>query len=301
MTPSHPVPKSLSLSLFDLTNELINKLNEMLDNENKIQSNKIYKHKELNKMIDSTLKNKLTETLNQKDMARINSISDNGATSWLDITPNNTYGKIYSNKQYVIALSMYLGVPLITKDSQCLKCGEVSDKYGIHAIHCKYHYHCINRHNQIRDLMKECFEKAGFECLIEQKMNDNDNIIGTPGDLKVLSYDINNNDIYFDLSIVNVNAESYVSMAAKERLGAAKHKEKHKIQKYNNQPNFIPLILESYGAMGPLFRKTLQRLAHKIAVRRNEMYATVVNRLRTRVIAELIYHNSIMIESSIEM
>ena len=197
-------------------------------------------------------------------MARIKSISNNGATTWLDITPSNIYGKEFTNKQFIIIMSRYLGVPINTKPTICLKCGDECDIYGTHALHCKHKNHCIQRHNSLRNILKKYFEKAGYDCQIEEKMAENNNVKGVPGDLKVFNWDSKHESTYFDVSVINVNAKTYVSMAAKERLAAATYKEKQKISKYNNQPNFVPLILETQGGIGNIFKKTLKKMTNTV-------------------------------------
>ena len=170
-----------------------------------------------------------------------------------------------------------------------------------HALHCKNKNHCIQRHNSLRNILKKYFEKAGYECHIEEKMHEDSNVKGIPGDLMVSNWDSQNENTYFDLAVVNVNAKSYVKIAAKERLGAAKLKEKYKITKYNNHSNFIPLILETHGGIGPRFRKILQHLSDKISKRTNEDYGVIINRIRASIIADMMHSNSIMIEAAAEM
>ena len=278
--------------------DAIQNLNETLNDDNKLESSKFYKHSELNKIIDRNNIENFYAIATVNDLARIKSAANNGASSWMDAVPNKTYGAIYSNKQYIILMSLLLGAPLNVKETQCIKCNDTMDKFGYHGLHCKFQHHCISRHNAIRNEMAKLFERAGFEVKIEQKMNDDENIKGTPGDITVSNWDLENEITYFDISIININAESYVKAAANARLGAASVKEKQKQQKYNNHKNFKPLIMESIGGIGKIFKKTLQIIAHKIATRTNKKYEIIINQIRTKIISTMMHKNAVMIEAA---
>lgn len=81
----------------------------------------------------------------------------------------------------------------------------------------------------------------------------------------------------------------------------AKEKEKLKHEKYKNYPNVIPCALETTGAIGPIFKQTLQLLADAIATRSNIPYPIIMNRIRSSIIAKLMMHNAEMIISSIPL
>ena len=95
------------------------------------------KHKVLLDLIDKKYLNDFYKIATKEDKARIKSISSNGASSWLDVVPNNMYGQQFSNMEYYVALSLYLGCDIISNDSVCNKCGQKVDKKGYHALHCK--------------------------------------------------------------------------------------------------------------------------------------------------------------------
>ncbi len=47
--------------------------------------------------------------------------------------------------------------------------------------------------------------------------------------------------------------------------------------------SFVPLVLTTSGGMGPGCKDMMKRLARKIADKRGESYANVINHLRTRI------------------
>ena len=89
-----------------------------------------------------------------------NQIRLNGANSWMNVVPNDTFGVTYSNKEFLIILSMYLGTAITNSETKCKKCLETCDKYGIHALQCRHGPQNIERHNKIRDIYNDYFQKA---------------------------------------------------------------------------------------------------------------------------------------------
>ena len=65
---------------------------------------------------------------------------------------------------------------------------------------------------------------------IEQKINDNENIQGIPGDLKVYDWDIDDTETYFDISVVNIMACKLIYQSScGKKIRAAGNNEKEQI------------------------------------------------------------------------
>ena len=261
------------------------------------------KHKDLLELIDLRLLELFHENANKHDKARIKCLSNNGATSWLDVVPDKLHGVKYDNQEMWVLLSLFFGCNIINNDRLCHKCGNNMDKKGYHSLQCPKGRHQINRHNKIRDEINRLLKQAEYNTKIEQKYKYdqntqqmvNDNKI--PGDTLAYRYD-QGNDYYFDTVVANIFAATYVNKTSKERRWLAQKKEDDKILKYKDLPHFIPLAIEVMGGMGDRFKFVLQNLADKIGTINKISYPVMINRIRKKIIAILMKCNAKMIISS---
>ena len=151
------------------------------------------------------------------DNARIRCLSVNGATSWLDVVPNNLYGVKYDNQEMWVLLSLFFGCDISNKDKLCFKNKQPTDRKGYHALHCPKGPHVINRHNRIRDTINQYMKQSGFNTKIEQKYKYDENkqeMVGKDGKIPgdILAYRFNNGkDVYFDVVVGNRQNLYYTS------------------------------------------------------------------------------------------
>ena len=110
--------------------------------------------------------------------------------------------------------------------------------------------------------------------------------------------DRENVNVYFDIAVANIFANSYINNTSKYKLWLSKKKERGKHMKNRNDPNVIPLAIESMGAIGPEFKKVLQRLADALSLRTNIPYSIMMQRIRSNVVAEMMRYNVDMMISS---
>ena len=267
--------------------------------------NKQVKHRDLLELIDLKLLDLFYQNGDIYDKARIKSLSVNGATSWLDVVPNNIYGVKYDNQEMWVLLSLFFGCDISNKDKLCFKCKQPTDRKGYHALHCPKGPHVIQRHNKIRDKINKYMKQSGLNTKIEQKykydenkqeMIDNNGKV--PGDILAYNFDDGNN-YYFDVVVGNVFAKSYINNTSKTRLFLANDKENKKISKYKDIQYFIPLAIEVMGAIGDKIKYIIQNLADKLAKMKKIKYEIMMNRIRKNIIAILMKHNAKMIISSL--
>lgn len=241
--------------------------------------------------------------------ARLKTLSLNGATAWLNSPPNELYGIKFNNQQFYTILSLYLVAPLIPQDTICKKCGKISDKHGYHALSCPSGPHTIKRHNTIRNEINCFLKRAGYITAIEMKFDHNPSsnapespVTGIPGDIKVQHwFDNTYADAYLDIVVANVFAPSYLTITSEKRGALAKQKEMDKKKKYNNNMQCIPLAIEVMGGMGIECKKVFQKIAHRIATRKNKSYSDMMSRMRQHIVATLMQQNTNMILSSLEL
>ena len=262
-------------------------------------------HKELLELIDLRMLELFNDKADKYDKARIQCLSNNGATSWLDVVPNDYYGVKYDNQEMWVLLSLFFGCNIINIDKLCHKCGNKMDKRGYHSLQCAKGKHQIQRHNSIRDEVNKLLRQAQYNTKIEQKYKysaDNGQIIinnKIPGDILAYRYD-QGNDYYFDAVVGNIFATSYINNTSKEsnRLWLAKKKENDKMSKHEHVIHFIPLAIEVMGGLGDKFKYVLQNMAHKIGTMKKIKYQVMMNRIRKKIIAILMKQNAKMIISS---
>ena len=287
---------------------LYDKLNNFIGPQLIQKRNDNIKHKQILELIDKKYLCLFYDNSSIEDQARMKSISCNGASSWLTVVPNNKYGVKYTDREFYVLLSLYLGSNINNKQIICGKCDRIVDCKGYHSLHCGYGSNRNHRHNALRDELNGLFKSAGYNTKIEQKYNWNANnneyerVDGIPGDIWVEKWsDDNKHDTYFDVTVSNVFAATYIKKAAETRLYTATLRETEKIKKYNNNQSVIPLAVETMGALGNKFKNILQKLAERISLRKNQPYNVTMNRIRTKIISILMKENAKMMLSSITM
>ena len=184
----------------------------------------------------------------------------------------------------------------------CKRCNHIMDPYGTHALSCPHGGYTIMRHNNIRDVIFKYLKQAGYNVLKEEKFDDNneDNIDGIPGDIKILNYDINNEfkDLYLDVTVGNVMSQSYVDGAAKQRGYLNQLNEKRKSDKYGNQINIKGLSFETFGAISNNVKDIIKNIARKLEIKQAVHNTVLINRIRSQMVAALMQANGRMLVKS---
>ena len=130
--------------------------------------------------------------------------------------------------------------------------------------------------------------------------------LSRPGDLFVEKWKFDNDgnelddaigDMYFDVTVGNVFAQSYIKHTANEKLWLAKEKEKEKKKKYDDRDDICGLGLECLGGMSPKFRLLLQCMAGQLEERTEINRSIWMNRMRSRIMMELIFYNCKMVQA----
>ena len=137
-------------------------LNDFIAPNQKYKHNpeNLWSHKRLLKLVDNQIQSMYWRNANEADKARLNSLQITGASSFLNIPVNPYYGVEYSNLQYLMILSLYLGSRIIQRETICRRCKNEMDPYGWHALHCASGPHLIRRHNAIRDQLSKYMQQA---------------------------------------------------------------------------------------------------------------------------------------------
>ena len=261
-------------------------------------------HKQLLNMMDRKLREKFEIHANKFDHARIKSISNNGALSWLNVMYNFAIPRVLSNQQTFIALSLVAGLPIVTQDQiQCQKCGIVMDKMGYHCLHCVKSGYLFIRHDRICDVLFEYMKKAGFDVQKEARYHDTGKgkvrILRRPGDILVNDWkfdDGHTGKMYFDITVGNIFCDTYINGAARKRLYVAELRQKEKDKDYN-QDDINGLGLECLGGMSLRFKGILQTMAGALEERTDICRSIWMNIMRSKIMMELMFFNTRMVQA----
>ena len=152
----------------------------------------------------------------------------------------------------------------------------------------------IMPHNKIRDLEAELMREVCNDVKTEPELLplENDEIVNGNRAQKA-RLDVSGNGIwgpqektFLDIRVMHPNSESY---RGKDIHQVYRLHEMEKKRTYNERiiqiekGSFTPIVLSTFGGMGPEAEKFHNRLAQLIAVKRNETYASVMNYIRTRL------------------
>ena len=187
-------------------------------------------HRDLIGLIDSYLLTQFYKNYNKYNSARLKSQSVNGASKWMNVPYNNAFGKRFSNKQFILSKSLYLGSK-ITQNNQinCNVCKKQGiDQYGYHALPCPRDGLMTKRHDAICDKLFQFCEMANLEVEKEKRYEDDGQgnmvrIQGHPGDIKIINYyttttlpkNVTNRDLYIDVTVANITDDTYIQKASK--------------------------------------------------------------------------------------
>ena len=267
-----------------------------------------------------------------RDRARLHSLQTPGALSWTKATPAPWHDAI-SNPRYRRQMALHLGLPQTLHPGQCLKCGEHSDRYGVHALSCMYGPGRIRRHNKLRDELRTHAQRAGKATKTEDGISELEFRIsradavpnptkeqeaetlrlytklagGRPADLRIIQ---NNNrsdsakDALCDLSVINPHCKSYLKRSAKEPNYAWRTRENTKFRKYKEMVplGLVPCVVEVFGGLGKRFDDLLRGLAKDTAARRDSNDADYIHaQMRVKFSSLTMKENTKMILASMPM
>ena len=150
------------------------------------------------------------------------------------------------------------------------------------------------RHNALRDteatLMKEVCRDVQIEPTLLPTSNElrNGTIISGRDRLDISARGLHgqNEKTFFDVRVTHPNSESNKEKSLEQIY---KQHEAEKKRSYNDRiiqvekASFVPLVFTTTGGFSPECERLNKKLADKIANKRNESYASVIEHIRTRL------------------
>ena len=104
--------------------------------------------------------------LTPQDQLRLRCYTGCWADRWVRYAPSHAFDNYLSNVAFSDSISIRLGLPLFDADEACLRCPQVSDRYGRHCLICIM-IGKIGLHNCIRDEVCRFLSGGGLGLKIE--------------------------------------------------------------------------------------------------------------------------------------
>ena len=150
-------------------------------------------------------------------------------------------------------------------------CGAQVDCFGIHGLACRKSAGRHMRHNAVNDLIKRALASADIPALLEPKSLSRDDG-KRPDGLTVLPW-ANGRCLVWDFTCPDILAASHLNRAVVSPGLVANDAEDRKTVKYRTLTplyNFMPIAVESPGAIGDCATDFVQKLGQRISVATGE-------------------------------
>ena len=218
---------------------------------------------------------------------------EKGAGAWLTALPVQSIGYALNKEDFLGGIQLRYGFRIAKLPLHC-GCGKHNSID--HALTCPTGGYVIFRHNKIRDtfakILKDvCTDVKTEPPLIPIDADFNKSLTGNRTDCARL--DVSCVGIWsplektlMDVRIFHPCAPSYMNKPVQSLFD---ENERSKKRAYNarviniEKATFVPLVFSTHGGMGKECRNVLKRIATKIAEKRGERYAAVINHLTTRL------------------
>ena len=223
--------------------------------------------RQLQSHVNSKLFNSLQENASIREKARLNTISSEHAGAWLRAIPNPHLGLTMSPHEFIIAVRIWLGIPLFPSPPDSLKCccGQTLDPFGNHLLSCCHGPLCVRRHNALCEIIFHALLSDCKNVKLEQRCSGEDG--RRPGDVYHPDF-LEDKAGYFDISIRNSLQPSYVTKSAIQAGAAAEAGELEKDSRHEASVIavgglFYPMVVETLGLWTPFGVKTRKAISSK--------------------------------------
>ena len=150
-------------------------------------------------------------------------------------------------------------------------CGQQVDSSGVHGLACRKSAGRHVRHNAVNDLIKRALASANVPSMLEPKSLFRDDG-KRPDGLTVLPW-TNGRCMVWDFTCPDTLAASHLNRAVLNAGAVANDSERRKSSKYRSLAalySFMPVAVETLGALGEEASAFFSDLGHRIAAVTNE-------------------------------
>jgi hypothetical protein len=297
-----PITHQISSQQRSLSQRICGPLVKAVINQQRVlDTNLLQEHAENKKEVirqhlheKSVISSRTVEHLPSKLQRQIAIISQDGASSWLSTIPLKVYDFALHKRAFHDAVALRYGWPPDGVPTRC-ECGK---PFSVdHALNCLKGAFPTLRHNEVRDLTASLLDEVCHDVCVEPHLQ--------PLTGEVLHYRTANRQeearsdisacgfwgsrfekVFMDVRVFNPNADSYRDLPPD---ACFKRHEQEKRRQYGQRirevehASFSPLVFSTSGGMGKSTTIVYKRLAHLLAVKRDEPYSTVICWMRCRL------------------
>ena len=218
--------------------------------------------------------------------------SETCSSNWLSCLHIKKHGFTLNKSEFKDSLCLRYGKDLARLPSEC-PCGE---EYSInHALNCHRGGFIIIRHNEIRDFEANMLKLVCNDVKVEPELQPLDNeqlrsatLTGEQArpDIRARGFWRPAQAAFFDVKVINPNADSYLNIPTKKVYERAENAKK---SSYNDRiinvehGTFSPLIFSINGGMGPQAMRFSKLLCDKISYKKRQKYNDIVNFYRCKL------------------
>ena len=200
------------------------------------------------------------------EMVRARLLASSAAVSgaWLNALPVSSLGLRMDNEVIRVAVGLRLGTPLCRPFS-CCHCGCEVSHLATHGLSCRWSEGRHPRHAAINDIIQRTLTAAGVPSRLEPSgLYRSDG--KRPDGISIVPWQ-SGKVLVWDATCPDTFVPSHVTVAAREAGAVAEQAEQLKKAKYahlDNSHHFIPVAVETSGALGPEALNFFRELGHRL-------------------------------------
>ena len=218
-------------------------------------------------------------------------LQEKGSGLWLTCLPIQALGQTLNKEEFQTALCVRYGNKVPGTPSHC-SCGKKNDLD--HMLICKLGGYVSLRHNRIRDLEAELMKEVCHDVKIEPELIPIENETNRGGNVADKArLDVSGVGVwgpyektFLDIRVMHPNSPSYKDKSIDQLYSTHENEKKNSYLERVIQvekASFTPIVLSTYGGVGPEADRHHKRIATLIAEKKNESYSDVINYIRTRL------------------
>jgi hypothetical protein len=251
----------------------------------KVLDQRIKDYQDRQKMLIDQCDKKLTRIIEQS--------CESGSSNWLSTLPLKKHGFVMNKSEFRDSLRLRYGKDPARLPQKC-PCGSIFNVN--HALNCHKGGFIIIRHNEVRDFLASQLSTVCNDSQIEPPLQAVDGeqfkrkgtLVGEQArpDIRARGFYRPGQQAFFDVRMINPNADSYIDTPMKKVYENA---EKQKKNAYNERilniehGSFTPLIFTVTGGMGPQAKTFFRLLCNKIAYKHRQDYNNVTSFLKCKI------------------
>ena len=193
--------------------------------------------------------------------ARLLAASAGESGVWLNAPPISSLGLRMDNNTIRVAVGLRLGSSLC-RPHTCHHCGAVVDHLATHGLSCRWSEGRHHRHAALNDIIHRALSSARVPSRLEPSglfRSDGKR----PDGISLVPWK-NGKLLVWDATCPDTFAPSYIAHATSEAGAVAAQAEQKKCEKYCHLDTFVPVAIETSGAIGPTTRVFLRELGQRL-------------------------------------